>query len=662
MFGKLTFAAVPIHDPIIMGAVVSSTILGIIILALITYFRQWGYLWREWLTTCDHKRIGIMYIILAMVMLLRGFADGLMLRSQQAMATKGAMGYLGADHFNQIFTAHGVIMIIFMAMPFLTGLMNIIVPQQIGARDVAFPFMNAVSWWLTFGGMLLVMLSLGLGEFSAAGWSGYAPLTEKAYSPGTGVDYWAWSIQLAGAGSLLSGINFFVTIMRMRAPGMTLMKMPLFIWTTLTTNVLMILSFPVLTIALLLVSLDRYLGMHFFSNDMGGNMMMYANLFWIWGHPEVYIVILPAFGIFSEVVSTFSGKKLFGYASLVYATIAIMILSFTVWVHHFFTMGASATLNVFFGISTMAIAIPTGVKVFDWLLTMYRGRIRFTVPMYWTLGFFTTFVVGGMTGVLMAVPPADYVVHNSLFLIAHFHNMLIPGSLFGFVAGYNYWFPKAFGFTLDETWGKRAFWCWLIGFLFAFIPLYILGFMGMPRRMAFSENIAWIPWLYISMIGVAFIALGILCQLIQVYVSIRDRHKNRDLSGDPWDGRTLEWSIASPPPVYNFAVIPHVDELDQFHEDKEAGTAYVRPETYHDIHMPKNSPVAIILGAFGFLFCFSMIWYIWWLAGVSLVAVVACIIWHGCQDEREYVISAEEVAAIEEQHYQNLIAAGKIKE
>ncbi|UJX41172.1 cytochrome o ubiquinol oxidase subunit I [Desulfovibrio sp. JY] len=657
MLGKLTLAAIPYHDPIVMGAVVGSALLGLLILGLITYFRKWPYLWREWLTSVDHKRIGVMYIIVALIMLLRGFSDAILMRSQQAVALGASQGFLPPDHFNQIFSAHGTIMILFMAMPFLTGLMNIVVPQQIGARDVAFPFLNAVSLWLTVAGALLVMVSLGVGEFSKAGWSGYAPLTELAFSPGTGVDYWLWSIQIAGVGSVLTGVNFLVTVLKMRAPGLRLMRLPLFTWTSIFTNVLLIFSFPVLTVALALVALDRYLGMHFFSNGFGGNMMLYTNLFWTWGHPEVYIVILPAFGVFSEVVATFSSKRIFGYTSLVYATAAIMFLSFAVWVHHFFTMGASVNVNIFFGISTMLIAIPTGVKVFNWLFTMYRGRIRLTTPLYWTIGFLTTFVLGGLTGVLMSIPPADYVVHNSLFLIAHFHNMLIPGTLFGFLAGYVYWFPKAFGFTLDETWGKRTFWCWLIGFYLAFVPLYILGFMGMPRRLQHYDNPAWQPLLIIAAVGTLIILCGIGCMLMQLVVSLKNRQANRDVTGDPWDGRTLEWATSSPPAVYNFATIPVVHDIDAFWDMKEKGIAYARPDHYEDIEMPKNTGYGFIIGILAFLFGFAMIWHIWWLALAGLLGIVVAVIARAGDDDIHYVIPAAEVERIEDLRRQAMAAA-----
>jgi len=662
MFGRLSLSVIPFNDPIVMGAVGGATLIGLAILFLITYYRKWPYLWKEWLTSVDHKKIGVMYIILALIMLLRGFSDAIMMRSQQALAAGGAQGYLPPDHFNQVFSAHGTIMIIFMAMPFLVGLMNIVVPQQIGARDVAFPFLNSVSLWLTIAGALLVMTSLAVGEFSKAGWSGYAPLTELQYSPGSGVDYWMWAFQIAGIGSLLSAINFLVTIIKMRAPGMTFMRMPIFVWAILFTLVLMIFAFPVLTAALAMLTLDRYLGMHFFTNALGGNMMMYVNLFWMWGHPEVYIVVLPAFGVYSEVVATFSGKRLFAYKSLVYATAAIMVLSFTVWVHHFFTMGAGPKVNAVFGVATMMIAIPTGVKVFNWLFTMYRGRVRFTSPMYWTLGFIVTFVIGGMTGVLLASPPADYVLHNSLFLIAHFHNMLIPGALFGYLAGYAYWFPKVFGFRLNEEWGKRSFWCWIIGFYLAFMPLYVLGVMGMPRRMQHYAETAWQPWLIIAAGGTAVIMLGIFFQGIQLLVSIRDRNANRDLSGDPWNGRTLEWSTSSPPAVYNFARIPVVHDIDAFADMKEKGAAYQRPDRYQDILMPQNTPIGFIIGVLTFLCGFALVWYIWWLAILTAVAIIVLVIARAADDDTEYTIPAAEVERIENERYRRLASVAPQEE
>lgn len=647
LFGNLTLSAIPYSNPIIMSAVGISALLGLLIIGWITQKGYWGYLWREWFTSVDHKRIGVMYIILAVVMMLRGFSDAILMRLQQAYAEGAGQGFLPPEHYNQIFSAHGTIMIIFVAMPFFIGLMNYVVPLQIGARDVAFPFLNSVSFWLTVASAGLVMVSLAVGDFSQAGWSGYPPLSETEFSPGPGVDYWIWSLQLGGIGTLLTGINFFVTILKMRAPGMSLMKIPVFTWTILVTTVLIMLSFPVLTVTLLLLTLDRYLDMHFFTGGMGGNQMMFTNLFWIWGHPEVYIVILPAFGIYSEVVSTFSHKRLFGYTSMVYATIAIAVLSFVVWLHHFFTMGAGADVNAFFGIATMVIAVPTGVKIFNWLFTMYRGRIEFTTPMLWSLGFIVTFTVGGMTGVLLSVPGADFMLHNSEFLVAHFHNMLIPGALFGYFAGYSYWFPKMFGFRLDEKWGRRAFWSWLVGFYLAFMPLYALGFMGMPRRLVHYDNPIWQPYLLVALAGTSLIAYGIFCQGAQLAASIRNRASLRDATGDVWGSHSLEWSTASPPPFYNFAKLPRVESLDEFAHMKEHGIPYRAQAPFDPIHMPRNSGAGVVLGALTFAFGFAMIWHIWWMAVASTLAILVQIVMRANDENVDYMLSAEEVARCE---------------
>lgn len=657
MFGRLTLEAIPYHEPIILGAVGGATLGALALLALLAYFGKLPYLWKEWLTSVDHKRIGVMYIILALVMLLRGFSDALMMRAQQVVALAPSEGFLPPSHYDQVFTAHGIIMLIFVAMPFMFGLLNIVVPLQIGARDMAFPFLNSVSLWLTTTGAALVMVSLGVGEFSKAGWTGYPPLTGLAYSPGVGVDYWIWSLQISGIGTLLTAVNFIVTILRMRAPGMTLMRMPIFTWTALSTNVLVLFAFPVLTVTVTLLSLDRYLGMHFFTNDLGGNMMMYLNLFWIWGHPEVYILALPALGVLSEVVATFSGKRLFGYTSMVYATVAITVLSFSVWLHHFFTMGAGPNVNAAFGIATMIIALPTGAKVFNWLFTLYRGRVRLTAPIFWTIGFIITFCIGGMTGVLLSVPAADFVLHNSLFLVAHFHNMVIP-TLFGYLAGFAYWFPKAFGFKLDERLGKCAFGCWFVGFYLAFLPLYALGFMGMTRRLGHYDNPAWQPYLAVAAIGAVVILAGVAFQLAQLFFGIINRNKNLDLSGDPWNGRTLEWSTSSPPPIYNFAVLPVVQDIDAFTDMKQRGLAYRRPEKYDSIHMPKNSAVGVLIGGLSFVFGFAMVWYIWWLALLSLVGVVVTLIRRSFDQDTDYTIAAEEVERIENQRFAQLAAAG----
>ncbi|TCV94398.1 cytochrome o ubiquinol oxidase subunit I [Biostraticola tofi] len=659
MFGKLTLDAVPYHEPIIMITLAVVGLLGIAIVAALTYYRKWEYLWKEWFTSVDHKKIGIMYIIVAFVMLLRGFADAVMMRSQQALASAGEAGFLPPHHYDQVVTAHGVIMIIFMATPFVVGLMNLAVPLQIGARDVAYPFLNSLSFWFFVVGVVLINISLGLGEFAQTGWVAYPPLSGKEYSPGVGVDYWIWSIQIAGIGTTLTGVNFFATILRMRAPGMPMMKMPVFTWASLCTNVLIIAAFPILTVTIVLLTLDRYLGTHFFTNDMGGNMMMYVNLFWAWGHPEVYILVLPVFGVFSEVVATFSKKRLFGYTSLVWATIAITVLSFCVWLHHFFTMGSGANVNAFFGIMTMIIAIPTGVKIFNWLFTMYQGRIVFNSAMLWTVGFIITFSIGGMTGVLLAVPGADFVLHNSLFLIAHFHNVIIGGVVFGCFAGMTYWFPKAFGFTLDEKWGKRAFWFWIIGFFVAFMPLYVLGFMGMTRRLSQQIDPTFHTMLMVAAVGAALIAVGILCQVIQIVVSIRDREKNRDITGDPWGARTLEWSTSSPPPFYNFALVPEVkDRRDVFWEMKEEGSAYQQPKAYEQIHMPKNTAAGIVIALFSLFFGFAMIWHIWWLAIAGFAGMIITWIVHSFNQDVDYYVPVSEVEKIENRHFEQISEAG----
>ncbi len=646
MLGRLTIDSLPLYSGIALTGALVTVGGALAVVALITWYGKWRVLWSNWLTSVDHKRIGIMYIVLALVMLTRGFVDALMMRSQQALAYN-SQGYLPPGHFDQIFSAHGTIMIFFVAMPFLTGLINVVVPQQIGARDVSFPFMNSLSLGLTAAGAALVLVSLVIGKFSTAGWSAYPPYAELAYSPGVGVDYWIWAVLISGVGSTLTGINFMVTIMRRRAPGMTLMRMPLFTWTALVTSVLMVFAFPALTVAAGLLGLDRYVGMHFFTNGGGGDMMNYANLFWIWGHPEVYIVVLPAFGVYSEVVATFSGKRLFGYHSLIYATAAIGILSFSVWLHHFFTMGSSADVNAFFGIATMAIAVPTGVKIFDWLLTMCRGRVRMTLPMYWTLGFIVTFVIGGMAGVLLAVPPVDYLLHNTTFLVAHFHNMLIPGALFGYFAGYYYWFPKAFGFRLEEKWGKRAFWAWITGFYLAFMPLYALGFMGMPRRMDHYATAGWQPWLIVAEAGAILIGCGIVCQAIQLVSSIRHRAELRVHNGDVWDGRTLEWMTSSPPSPYNFAVIPHVHDIDELAWRKKHGGARPEEVRFGSIVMPDNTGAGIILGVLSFVFGFAMVWHIWWLAALSVLSVFAVVVTRSSEDHDEHLAGAAEVQAIE---------------
>ncbi len=652
MLGRLTLDAIPYDNPIVMGAVLFMVVCALAVVGGISHFRLWRPLWSEWLTSVDHKNIGIMYIVLAIVMLVRGFSDAIMMRAQQALASDGGAGYLPPQHFDQVFTAHGVIMIFFMAMPFVIGLMNLVVPLQIGARDVAFPYLNSMSLWLTTAGAVLVNLSLAVGNFARTGWLAYPPLSELHFSPDVGVDYYIWSLQISGVGTLLAAVNMITTILRLRAPGMTMMRVPIFTWTSLCSSMLIVAAFPILTATLAMLSLDRYLGMHFFTNAAGGNPMMYVNLIWAWGHPEVYILILPCFGIYSEVIATFSGKPLFGYTSMVYASVCITVLSFIVWLHHFFTMGSGADVNAFFGITTMIIAVPTGVKIFNWLFTMYRGRVRFTTPVLWTIGFMVTFTIGGMTGVLLAVPPADFVLHNSLFLVAHFHNAIIGGVVFGCMAGFNYWFPKATGFRLDERLGKISFWCWLVGFYLAFMPLYLLGLMGMTRRLDRVDNPVWHIYLVVAMVGAGIIFCGILAQLAQIFVSVRDRVALKDATGDPWNGRTLEWAVASPPPFYNFAETPVVRARDAFWQMKRLGIAHRELPAYHQIHMPRNTGAGFIVGGFAAVLGFALVWHIWWLAIGAFAGAIVTAIAHSFNENRDYHVPSELVALTEARYLQ----------
>ncbi|WP_425230677.1 cytochrome o ubiquinol oxidase subunit I [Sphingomonas sp.] len=650
MFGKLDWSAIPLDNPIPLVAF--GVFGGLIAAVLLWVWRagHWPYLWREWLTSADHKRIGVMYCLFALVMLVRGFADALMMRAQQAMAMN-APGFLPPEHYDQVFSAHGTIMIFFVAMPFMVGLMNFAVPLQLGIRDVAFPTLNNVSFWLTASGAFLLNISLVVGEFAKTGWIAYPPLSELRFSPGVGVDYYLWALQISGVGTLLTGVNLVTTILKMRAPGMGYTRMPMFCWTSLATNLLIVAAFPLLTAVLAMLTLDRYAGFHFFTNELGGNQMMFVNLVWAWGHPEVYILVLPAFGIFSEVVSTFSGKPLFGYRSMIVATMAICLLSFMVWLHHFFTMGAGADVNGFFGVMTMIIAVPTGVKVFTWLFTMYGGRIRFTVPMLYAIGFMCSFVIGGMTGVLLAVPPADFQLHNSLFLVAHFHNIVIPAVLFGAFAGYTYWFPKAFGFRLHEGWGRAAFWLWLVGFYLAFMPLYLLGLEGMTRRLQHYDVPQWQPPLLVAGLGALVIAAAIACMIIQLYVSIRNPDRLRDESGDPWDGRTLEWSTSSPPPPFNFAALPNVEGEEAYWGMKararEQQRLSERPQ-YEAFHMPRNSPTGIVTAFFTTLMGFALVWHIWWLVIAGCLGAWATFVVFAWRDENEVQVSAAEAERLDD--------------
>src|SRR3954453_1287863 len=649
MFGKLDLSAIPLSQPIplITSAVVVLIALGVLV--LITVKGWWPYLWREWITSVDHKRIGVMYCLLGVLMLIRGFADAIMMRTQQAVAID-APGYLPPEHYNQIFTAHGTIMILFGAMPLVLGFMNFLVPLQLGVRDVAFPTFNSVGFWLTASGALLVNLSLFVGEFARTGWLPYPPLSEATYTPGVGVDYYLWAVQISGVGTLITGINIVTTVLKIRCRGMSYLRMPVFCWTALASSLLIVAAFPVLTATLAMLTLDRYLGFHYFTNTAGGNPMMFVNLVWAWGHPEVYILVLPAFGIYSEIFSTFSGKPLFGYRSMVAATLFICVVSLLVWLHHFFTMGAGAAVNAFFGISSSIIAVGTGVKVYNWIFTMYGGRVRFEVPMLWSMGFIFTFIIGGLTGVLLAVPPADFLTHNSMFLVAHFHNVIVGGVVFAIFAGVEFWFPKAFGFRLHQGWGKAAFWLAFVGFWVTFTPLYVLGLLGITRRLQHINFPEWSSWLYVSLFGVVILILGVISQVVQLVVSIRDREKLRDVTGDPWDGRSLEWATPSPAPFFNFAVMPNVEGEEAYWGIKQRAVESQRlgPEPkYEPIEMPMNSPAGIYTAFFSLVFGFAMIWYIWWLAIVALVAAFAGFVVFAWRDIHEFEVSAEEVARVD---------------
>ena len=658
MLGKLTWEAIPLDEPL---PLVASAIVAAIFLATLVWIWRKGhlpYIWNEWITSVDHKRIGVMYILLGLVMLIRGFSDAILMRAQHLVAYQ-SQGFLSPEHYNQIFSAHGTIMIFFGGMPFVIGLMNYVVPLQLGVRDVAFPTLNSVSFWLTASGALLVNVSLVLGEFSRATWLPYPPLSQLEYSPGVGVDYYVWAVQIAGIGTLMTGINFVTTILKMRAPGMSYLRMPIFCWTALASNLLIVAAFPILTATLAMLTLDRYFGFHFFTNDGGGNPMMFMNLIWAWGHPEVYILILPAFGIFSEVISTFSGKPLFGYRSMVAATMFICIVSFMTWLHHFFTMGAGPIVNATFGITTSIIAVGTGVKIYNWLFTMYGGRIRFTTPMLWSVAFLVTWITGGMTGVLLAVPPADFVLHNSMFLVAHFHHVIVPGVVFGAFAGLTFWFPKAFGFMLDEWWGKVAFWLSVVGFYLVFMPMYAAGLLGMTRRLQHYDVGIWRPWVIAASLGMIVITAGVVAQVIQLVVSIRRREALRDRTGDPWDGRSLEWATPSPPPVFNFAVMPRVTGEEAYWGIKQrAREQTFRRETprYAAIHMPRNSPTGFVCAFFASLLGFALVWHIWWLVALGLAGAFATFVVFAWRDVNEIEIPARDVARIDRMHVAGLAA------
>lgn len=663
MFGRLTdvndkyaqpFHAL-MHEPIVLYTCLAVLVLGGVVALAVTSLGWLKPLWRDWITTVDHKRIGIMYIILGVVMLIRGFADALMMRSHQALALGGeTAGYLPPDHFNQIFTAHGTIMIFFMATPLLFGIFNFIIPLQIGARDVAFPFANNLGFWITVAAALLVNISLAIGNFARVGWLAYPPLSDLIGSPDTGVDYYIWSLQLSGIATTMGAVNFITTIVKMRAPGMGMFKMPVFCWATFVANVLILIIYPVLAVALALLAADRYLDFNFFTTTGGANPMVWVNYVWIFGHPEVYVLVVPAFGMISEIVPVFSAKRLFGYTSMVWAVLAILLLSLIVWGHHFFTMGGGEIVNTFFGVATMVIAVPTGVKVFNWLFTMYKGRIRMEPPMLWALGMMFTFIGGGLTGVLLAIVPADWQFHNSLFLVAHFHHTIIGGAVFAYFGGLAYWFPKAFGVMPNRKLGIASFWCWFIGFYVAFMPLYMLGLMGATRRLQHYTDPSWQPYFIVAAIGAGIILLGILCFVLQIlgvaWYGLKHKGRLPVLENDPWhDSRTLEWSISSPPPVYNFAVIPRVMDEDAYWDMKRRGV--LRPTSgFSDIHMPANSGAGFVAGMILLVIGFALVWHIWWLAIVSLLSFIAIIAAHSLYHNHDgYYISAKAIQKNEDE-------------
>ncbi|WP_170785778.1 cbb3-type cytochrome c oxidase subunit I [Ruegeria lacuscaerulensis] len=650
LIGRLSWDAFPIvgliqtpnANEIVANAAAAVVLVGVVVVVgLLTWFRLWGPLWRDWLTSADHKKIGIMYIVFAIVMLARGVLEGVVMRAQQAAGPGD--GFLEAEHFAELFSTHGTIMVFFVAVPFVFGVANFLIPLMIGARDVAFPVMNQISLGLTVSAGMMLMVSLVVGAFSTGGWTAYPPYTGAAFNPGVGPDYWIWAIVVSGIGTTLTGINFAVTIYKLRAPGMTFMRLPMYCWTIICSSILIVFAMPPLGVAALMLAADRYLDFHFFTNDLGGNMMNYANLFWLFGHPEVYLLVLPAYGIYSEIFATFSAKRLYGYNSLVIATMSIAIMSFTVWLHHFFTMGQSALINAVFGIATMLIAIPTGVKVYDWMATLFRGRIRFSVPMLYGLAFLMLFVIGGLSGVILANPTIDYQVHNTLFLVAHFHNVLLPGVLFGLLAGYNYWFPKAFGFRLNETWGRISVVLWTVGFMLTFLPLYFVGLMGMPRRSFSWEDPSFHPYMIVAALGSLVILAALLSVVAQLWVSIKQRETTRVPVGDPWDARTLEWSIPAPPPPYNFAVIPQVTDRDDFAEAKEQGAAYPTPDAYEDILLPRNTSIGFILCVLSGVWMFALVWWIWWLAALTTGLMLVSFIAWTFRTDTEEVIPAEQV-------------------
>ncbi len=600
-------------------------------------------LW-DWLTTVDHKKIGILYLLGGGFFFIVGGIEAMIIRLQLLTPNNDLVS---AGIFNQIITMHGTTMIFLAAMPILIGFMNAIMPLQIGARDVAFPFLNSLGFWMFFFGGVFLNLSWFFGQVPDAGWTSYASLAMA--SEGHGVDFYAIGLQIAGGGTLLGGINFLVTIINMRAPGMTYMRMPLFTWTTFVASAMILFAFPPLTVGLFLLTFERMFGANFFDPTMGGNTIIWEHIFWIFGHPEVYILILPAFGIFSEIFSIFSRKRLFGYSAMVFATVLIGFLGFMVWAHHMFTVGLGPTANAIFSVATMAIAIPTGVKIFNWLLTIWGGSIKVTTPMLWALGFIPTFVMGGVTGVMLGTAPLDYQLHDTYFVVAHFHYVIVGGTVFGILAGTHLYWPKMFGTMLNEALGKVTFWFFFIGFHLTFLIQHWLGFWGMPRRVfTYMDGQGWNLSNYISSVGALFMAIGI---TIMVYNIIITSIKNVRVANDPWgDGRTLEWAIESPPPFYNFAQTPLVRGLDTVYIEKmEGNLSGITPaEPVQDIHMPNGSfiPFMLSLGlfiaGFGAMFRTEEPWGMAVLV-IGLVWTFAAMAMRSLKDDLGFYVKKEDV-------------------